>query len=144
MRAKLGDSSPPVRMENTISYFYEQLGKGSLVGARCKKCRALYVPPEPLCSRCYTRDLKTQKLSGSGNIITFTVVHVAPAVLQDLAPYTVAVIALKEGVSVIGILRDAKNPEDIIIGGEVVVDFESSAKITPGTVRLVFGSKKAS
>lgn len=124
--------------ENTISYFYHQLSNGSLVGARCRKCRALYVPPTLLCTKCYSKKLEPVKLSGRGRVDTFTIVHVAPPELQSFAPYTVVVTTLKEGPSVLGILKEKKIPVDAIIGKEVIVDYDSCARLTPGTPRLVF------
>ena len=44
-----------------ISYDQFQT-EGKLVGARCQKCSALYLPPRPMCTACYGDDLAWGKL----------------------------------------------------------------------------------
>lgn len=126
------------RLEGTVSAFYDALGKGVLSASKCRACGALLVPPTTLCPSCHGSRLNTIRLSGRGKLTTFTVVHIAPPELAHISPYVVGVVRLREGPSVLGILAGGGNPDDIRMGEEVVVDFESCAKLTPGTVRLVF------
>jgi len=130
--------APAEENRSTTEGFYRGLERRMLLGSRCRKCGALYVPPTPLCTKCFGRDTADESLSGAGSLVTFTVVHVASPEFQHLAPYAVAVVRLREGPFVLGMLRGVKNPDEIRLEAEVFVDFESSVSLTPGKTRLVF------
>jgi uncharacterized OB-fold protein len=64
------------------------------------------MPPREFCAACHERAWQPVALSGDGTIASFTVIRVAPARHAADAPYAVAVVALKEGVSVMGRMLD--------------------------------------
>jgi uncharacterized OB-fold protein len=82
------------------------------------------------------------KLSGVGTLVSFTIVHIAIPELKHLAPYAVAIVQLKEGPFVLGILKGVRNPDEVFLGDSVAVDYEFSSSLTPGKCRLVFSSAK--
>jgi len=90
----------------TLRHFFEQARAGRLTGIRCGRCGELTMPPREFCASCHERAWEPVELSGDGRIASFTIIRVAPARHAADAPYAVAVVALKEGVSVMGRIVD--------------------------------------
>jgi uncharacterized OB-fold protein len=90
----------------TVAQFFEQARQGALTGIRCGGCGALAVPPRALCPECGARRWQTVPLSGEGTIASFTVIRVAPRGHADDAPYAIAAVRLREGVSLLGRVVD--------------------------------------
>ncbi len=86
--------------------FFEQARGGRLTAIRCGRCGELAMPPREFCASCHERAWQPVELSGDGTIASFTIIRVAPARHAADAPYGVAVVALKEGVSVMGRMLD--------------------------------------
>ena len=55
------------------------------------------------------------QLSGTGRIVTFSVVHVAPARFKDQAPYALAVIELEAGARLLALVDGGA-------GGQLAID----------------------
>lgn len=109
----------------TIEQFYRFCDEGKLVAIKCKECNSLYIPPKPLCSKCYSSNLEWVLLSGKGKLISFTIIHVAPPEFQDLAPYIIGIIKLNEGVKILGIIKNI-DPKNLKIGMDLEIDFEKN------------------
>lgn len=90
----------------TLKYFFERVREGALTGIRCRSCGALAIPPREFCETCHQHDWQPVPLSGEGTITSYTVIRVAPARHAADAPYAVAVVKLKEGVSLLGRVAD--------------------------------------
>jgi uncharacterized OB-fold protein len=86
--------------------FFQQARDGRLTAIRCGRCGEMAMPPREFCAACHERAWQPVALSGDGTIASFTVIRVAPARHAADAPYAVAVVALKEGVSVMGRMLD--------------------------------------
>jgi len=86
----------------TLKSFFEQAREGRLTGIRCGKCGEFAVPPKEFCPACHERAWETVPLSGEGEIASFTVIRVAPRGHAADAPYAIAAVRLKEGVSLLG------------------------------------------
>jgi uncharacterized OB-fold protein len=67
--------------EFTHTAFQAHLDRHKLMGARCQSCGALYLPPRPMCTACYSQDMLWEELSGNGELIAFTTVHIAPTAM---------------------------------------------------------------
>ena len=106
----------------TIDSFYRLLGEGKLMGARCRSCGRLLVPPRPVCPACYGSEMEWVELKGEGVVETYTVIHVAPQQFAEEAPYVVAIVKLDEGVRLPGRLVGVA-PKDIKVGMRVKVEF---------------------
>jgi len=105
----------------TIDSFYRLLAEGKLMGARCRSCGRLLVPPRPVCPACYGSDMEWVELRGEGVVESYTVIHVAPPRFQAETPYVVAVVRLDEGVRLPGRLVGVE-PEDVKVGMRVRVE----------------------
>ncbi len=91
---------------------------------KCSDCGRLRFPPQPMCGHCTSVNADWIKLSGRGQLYTWTTVHppVLPA-FQDKTPYNVIMVQLDEGIRMISNLVDCEN-DQIEIGMPVEVLFE--------------------
>ena len=62
------------------------------------------------------------KLSGKGEIITYTIIHVAPENFEEQVPYPVAIVQLEEGPRVTAQIVDC-DIKDVKIGMKVEATF---------------------
>jgi uncharacterized OB-fold protein len=90
----------------TLHNFFERAREGRLTGVRCRKCGELAIPPKELCPACHERAWEPVPLGGEGTIASYTVIRVAPRAYAAEAPYAIAVVKLKEGVSLLGRIVD--------------------------------------
>ena len=104
--------------------FWDACARGELVAQRCVGCETLRHYPQPLCPACQSSAFEWAKLSGSGEIYSYSVAHRAfhPA-WTDHVPYVLATIELDEGVRMLCDLLDVA-PEQVRIGQRVQAYFE--------------------
>jgi len=114
----------------TSSSFYQYLAERKLMATRCKKCKALFLPPRPFCIKCHSTDMEWTQLSGQGKLAAFTAIAVPPSFMAAEGhgrdnPYCVGIVELTEGPKVCARLLgvDPKNPEGIKIGLPLQADF---------------------
>ena len=86
----------------TLRHFFEKAREGQLTAVRCGRCGALAVPPKEFCPSCAQRAWEPVNLSGEGTIASYTVIRVAPRAHAADAPYAIAAVQMKEGVSFLG------------------------------------------
>jgi len=113
--------------------FFEEARAGRLTGIRCGRCGALAIPPKEFCENCRERRWQPVALAGTGTIVSYTVIRVAPRGHGGEVPYGIAVVKLEEGLSLLGRLVDI--PLDALktglpvrfrpveIGGQTLVGF---------------------
>jgi acetyl-CoA acetyltransferase/uncharacterized OB-fold protein len=92
---------------------------------RCQACRWFVHPARPVCSRCRSRDVKPEALSGLATVVTYTVNHQRWMPGLEV-PYVIAVVELVEQRN----LRLTTNvvgcpPEAVRIGMPVKVAFRT-------------------
>lgn len=107
----------------TIESFYKFVEEGKLMAAKCNKCGALHLPPRPVCTNCFSKDLKWVPMNNKGKLLTYTVIHVAPKQFEELAPYPVGIVKLEEGPQLLGMIRGVE-PGELKIGMTLTTDFE--------------------
>jgi len=103
---------------NKTSKFWNELKKGYVFATRCKNCGKLHFPPVADCGICGFSEVEWTKLSGKGQIVTFTQIVVKPASFSQEPPYIVAVAELIEGVKVLAWLSGIEK-EKVKIGMKV-------------------------
>jgi uncharacterized OB-fold protein len=54
-------------------------GDVTLFGVRCRKCGEVTFPERENCPRCRSADLEESRLTGPAKLLSFTIVHQAPA-----------------------------------------------------------------
>jgi len=70
----------------------------NLIGTRCEKCSSYYYPPRNMCPRCRrTGIIVPFKFKGTGEVLTYTIVHSAAKDFEMHTPYILAIIKLDEG-----------------------------------------------
>jgi uncharacterized OB-fold protein len=90
----------------TSKHFFDRAREGTLTALRCGKCGELSLPPKEFCPACQQRAWQPVTLAGDGTIASYTVIRVAPRNYTSDAPYAIAVVKLREGVSLIGRVVD--------------------------------------
>jgi hypothetical protein len=114
----------------TVSSFNRFLGEQQLMGARCRSCESLHLPPRPICINCNGEEMEWVELSGQGKLIAFTTVHIAPTAMIEAGygrnnPYCTGIVQLQEGPAISAQILDvdATQPETIAIGTPMQVTF---------------------
>lgn len=114
----------------TVNGFQSLLKEHKLMGARCTRCGALYLPPRPLCPHCVEAPMEWVELSGEGEVVGFSAIAIGLTAMLEAGysrenPYVSAFIRLKEGpiISAQLVEVDALHPETITIGLPVRVTF---------------------
>ncbi|NHJ24933.1 MAG: Zn-ribbon domain-containing OB-fold protein [Candidatus Lokiarchaeota archaeon] len=133
--------------EITIQNYLEYIQSKKLMGSKCKKCNALYVPPRKLCTECNSTELEWIEMSGKGKIAAFSCIGVGTTFMVNKGysmkkPYCFSVIKLNEGPMVSGQLIgvDESKPETILIGTPVGVSFIET-ELKGGETRIDLGFK---
>ena len=110
--------------------FYDYVAEEKLMGARCKACDTLFVPPRPMCPECYGEEMAWEEMGGRGELVAFTTVHIAPTAMIEAGygrtnPYCTGIVQLDEGPAVsaqiIGV--DPAAPDQIAVGTPLQVAF---------------------
>jgi uncharacterized OB-fold protein len=115
---------------------YEQfLKEDKIMGAKCKKCGALSLPPRPICTSCYGSDMEWIQFRGMGKLAAFTSIVVAPPNMVKEGfgknnPYVVGVVELEEGAQIVARITgvDAKKPAEIKVGTPLKAEFIHSGQ----------------
>ncbi len=103
------------------AFFWDGLRAGELRIQRCGGCGALRHPPGPMCPRCQSLERGHVVAGGGGEIYSYVVHHHPPVPGKD-APFVVAVVALDEGVRMVGNILG--EPDAVQVGARVHVEFE--------------------
>jgi uncharacterized OB-fold protein len=107
----------------TVSSFYTFVSEKRLMAAKCTKCGAVLLPPKPMCTHCFSTNLTWIELEGSGKLVSYTIINIAPEQFQSMAPYAVGIVELTKDLRLPGMIRGVE-PEKISVGMNLKVDFE--------------------
>jgi hypothetical protein len=114
---------------NDISY-ERFLSEEKLMGSRCRKCGALFVPPRSICIECYGTEMEWVEMKGKGKLAAFTCIAIgSPFMIEEgydrKHPYVSGVVELEEGMRVVARIEgvDGSKPETIKIGIPLQVEF---------------------
>jgi len=137
-----------VEREFTSASFNEYLSEKKLMASKCTKCGALYVPPRPLCNKCFGSEMEWAEMKGKGKLAAFTTIAIAPTLMIEEGygrdnPYCTGVVELEEGpkisARILGV--DAKKPEEIKIDTPLAVDFVERGEGAEKRTFLAFRAK---
>ena len=116
--------------EFTVYNYLDYINNKKLMGSKCKKCGAMYVPPRKICIKCNSTDSEWIEMSGKGKIAAFSCIGVGTTFMVSKGysmkkPYCFSVVELDEGpmisVQLIGV--DESKPETISVEMPVKVTF---------------------
>ena len=109
-----------------IPRFWREIGsRYNLIGTKCGNCGKVDFPPRAVCPACGRKSIgrmERLKLAGKGSVVTYTVIHDAPAQFEMQKPYVMAIVEMDEGVRLTCQLIDVR-PEDVTIGMRVQSTF---------------------
>ena|ERR1700722_1647429 len=96
---------------------------GTLRFLRCQSCRYFIHPPSPVCPECLSRDVAYEGVSGSAEVLTYTINYQQWFPGQDV-PYVVAIVEMpeQEGLRLTTNIVNC-SVDDVTIGMQVVVKF---------------------
>ncbi|MHA2312213.1 MAG: Zn-ribbon domain-containing OB-fold protein [Candidatus Thorarchaeota archaeon] len=110
----------------TIEQYKKKIQDHDFQAYKCASCGTLTAPPTGTCYSCGSSKMEWGTVSGKGNLVSFTVIHVAPEQFQEEAPYIIAIVELEEGTRITARLLgfDPMKPEAIEVGTPLVLDYE--------------------
>ncbi|MHC1635153.1 MAG: Zn-ribbon domain-containing OB-fold protein [Candidatus Methanospirareceae archaeon] len=85
-------------MASTARFWRNLSQRYNLEGTHCKNCNSFFFPPRPLCPKCRRKGtIESYKFKGTGEVVTYTIVHQSPLNFNRQTPYVLAIIKLEEG-----------------------------------------------
>jgi uncharacterized protein len=102
--------------------FWEGVQRRELLLKWCPACQRAHHPKRIVCTGCGSADLSWKRSEGRGKVYSFSEVHhVADAAFIEAAPYTLGLVQLDEGVSLLS--RLLAEPGPIAIDQPAWLDF---------------------
>ena len=99
-------------------YWRLQKNRYTMTGTKCSTCNRAYFPPKDFCPSCRRKGkIEALKFTGTGKVLSYTVIRIPPEGFDKYTPYAVAIIELTEGSRISG--QIVGNPETVKIGQEV-------------------------
>lgn len=109
-----------------IPRFWREIpSRYNLMGSKCGSCGKVDFPPRTVCPECGRKSIgrmERYRLKGTGSVVTYTVIHDAPAEFEMQKPYLVAIVEMDEGVRLTTQIIDA-DPGQMKIGMKVQATF---------------------
>ena len=87
------DSMPPPMVDQESLPWWRGAAEHKLLVQQCSGCGHCRLPPSPLCGECQSFDSSWVEVNGKGTLFTYTVVHRAVAMEQEL-PFVIAIVEL--------------------------------------------------
>jgi uncharacterized OB-fold protein len=122
------DGMPQPTADYETLPFWQAAAEHRLVVQRCTSCEHQRHPPAPICPECRSSGFDWNELSGRGELYTYSVVHRAIALGQEL-PFVIAVVTLEGagGVRIISNLVDV-DVNELAIGMPVELVWEDMSE----------------
>jgi uncharacterized OB-fold protein len=109
-------------MSTVARYWREIPQRYRYEAGKCTSCGKVWFPPRRVCSECKGREFETVVLPMEGEVVTYTVIRVAPTGFGDLAPYAVGIVKLTDGTQIMSQVVDC-DPTEVKIGMPVRIEF---------------------
>lgn len=110
--------------------FREYLKFEKIMASKCKDCGKIHLPPKPICTKCFGKNLEWVELPKRGKLVAFTCIAIGPPEMKKEGfdrnnPYCTGVIEILDGVRIDSRIQgvDPKMPENIKIGMPMKADF---------------------
>jgi uncharacterized OB-fold protein len=101
--------------------FVTYLEQGKVMATKCRKCGAVHFPPKMDCPKCLTSAVDWVEVSGTGKLVTYSIVNYGPAGFENDAPYTLAVAEFADGIHIFSRISKDVKEADIKVGMDVKV-----------------------
>ena len=116
--------------------FWDACRRGELWIQRCTRCESWLWQPRPICSHCQTPDPVWTRVSGDGQVASWTVIRppTLPAYAEKV-PFVILLVQFDEGVRLLGYLVDETGAlprtdgeaEGVAMGARVRLRFHDQA-----------------
>lgn len=109
----------------TVNSFQDFLNKKKLMGAKCRDCGNLNLPPRIICTKCNGKKLEWHEFKGKATLQTYTIIYTAPTFLKNKVPYAVGIAKLEEGPMITARITDVdvNESDSIEIGANVKIEY---------------------
>jgi uncharacterized OB-fold protein len=102
-------------MKEGVARFWREIPQRyNFMGNKCGSCERIYFPPRescPFCRRKSIGKMEEIKLSGKGEVVTYSIIHVGPSGFDEQTPYPIAIIKLEEGPQITAQIVDCPSDE---------------------------------
>ncbi|MHA1754607.1 MAG: Zn-ribbon domain-containing OB-fold protein [Candidatus Odinarchaeia archaeon] len=115
--------------EKTIKQFLQFINEGKLKALKCKSCSKILLPPRVKCKFCKNSEFEWVDLKGTGRLLTYTIIYIAPKKFLKQAPYAIGIIELDEGVKVearINSVNIENHEKELRTGMRLIFDSEAN------------------
>jgi uncharacterized OB-fold protein len=75
-------------------FFIDLRDKKKLGAAKCPKCGFVNMPPRSVCPKCFSKIEELVDISGTGTLVSFTMVQYDSAVQAVKPPYAIGIIKM--------------------------------------------------
>lgn len=75
-----------------VNDFIDHLEAGKVMGTHCKSCGRHFFPPRADCSTCLSSDVEWFEISGTGRLVTYSILKFAPIGFDADLPYAIALL----------------------------------------------------
>lgn len=106
----------------SIEEFYRRCSDKALYLTRCNECRRVYGAPRTICPRCGSKNLTWIPSKGLGELVTWTIIHVAPPGFEGMTPYVMGIVELEEGGRILSIIEHVE-PEKLRVGLKLKINY---------------------
>ena len=112
--------------------FWEAAEKGRLLIQRCEACGEALFYPRAQCPHCWSLRLKWLEASGRGRLKSFSVVHrPGHPGWQPVAPYTVGLVELDEGPTMLSFILPSDSAEHHVSEKLVLAPTRIGSRLMP-------------
>lgn len=129
-------------MEKITPFTWRRLkNRYNLIGKLCDNCSTIFFAPRLICSNCNPpQDTSDVKLSGVGEVVSFSSVNVPPEEHSAMAPYVLAIVKLKEGPKLTSQIVEC-DEKNVFIGMPVETVFRKITEDSTGLISYGFKFK---
>jgi len=127
--------------EFTVASFNQFLSEKKLMGSKCAKCGATYLPPRALCKKCHSQEMEWVEMVEKGKLAAFTCIAVGSTMMcqegfdrKNL--YCSGIVELDSGQKIASQILgvNANQPDAVKVGTPLEIEFvergEGDAKKT--------------
>ena len=101
----------------------------NLNGWKCNACGLVSFEEDDDCSRCGSSDIARFTDSGVGELLSWSIVRVAPERFADKAPYAIGLVQLANGVRLLGRLQSIPAEDEGIGSPASFLRFEEGGSL---------------
>jgi len=83
--------------------FEKRGNESTLLAIKCQSCQQVFFPAREICLNCYSTNLMEHRLSGIGELYSFTIVHIPSKNYE--APYAIGWVKYSDGTRIFSQIR---------------------------------------